>query len=101
LATPFTRDDRRDILRATVFLWSTPFDTPRASSGCAAFSAASAAEASPDAIASSTLRRKVRMRLGLAGAFLGLFGIGHRGGPSGLSGFRLHERPKAPTGDRE
>ena len=31
-----TRFDRRDILRATVFLWSTPRATPRASSGCAA-----------------------------------------------------------------
>lgn len=38
----FTRDDNRDNFRATVFLCSTPLVTPRASSGCAAFSAAAA-----------------------------------------------------------
>ncbi len=35
---------------------------PRASSGCAAFSAAWALAPLPDAMASSTLRRKVRIR---------------------------------------
>jgi hypothetical protein len=40
LTTAFTRDARRDILRATVFLCSTPLVTPRASSGWAAFNAA-------------------------------------------------------------
>jgi len=60
--TSFTRADRRDILRATVFLCSTPLVMPRASSGCAARSAATAASPLPDAIASSTLRRKVRIR---------------------------------------
>jgi len=33
LPRDFTRLDRRDIFRATVFLCSTPFDTPRISSG--------------------------------------------------------------------
>ena len=42
-----TRFDRRDILRATVFLWSTPLPTPRCISGCAAFRATFAAAASP------------------------------------------------------
>src|SRR5690554_212691 len=56
------RFDRRDILRATVFLCSTPLLTPRSSSGWAACSAVFAAPASPEAMASSTRRRKVRMR---------------------------------------
>lgn len=34
---------RREILRATVFLWIVPLDAPRASSGCAVFSALRAA----------------------------------------------------------
>ncbi len=42
-ASDLTRDDRRDILRAAVFLCITPLVTPRISSGCAAFSAAAAA----------------------------------------------------------
>jgi hypothetical protein len=29
-----TRFDRRETLRAAVFLWTTPLDTPRANSGC-------------------------------------------------------------------
>ncbi len=33
VAIAFTRDARRDILRATVFLCSTPFVMPRANSG--------------------------------------------------------------------
>ena len=58
----FTRDARRDIFREAVFLWNTPFVTPRISSGCAARSAATEASLSPDSMASSTLRRNVRMR---------------------------------------
>jgi hypothetical protein len=33
VASAFTRAERRDILRATVFLWATPLVTPRAISG--------------------------------------------------------------------
>ena len=40
VATAFTREAKRDIFRATVFLCSTPLVTPRASSGWAAFKAA-------------------------------------------------------------
>src|SRR6056297_38574 len=58
----FTREASRDILRAAVFLWNTPLVTPRISSGWAARSAVEAASLSPEAIASSTLRRQVRMR---------------------------------------
>lgn len=38
-----TREERRDIFRATVFLCITPLVTPRISSGCAVFSASAAA----------------------------------------------------------
>src|SRR5690606_28435933 len=58
-----TRFERRLILRATVFLWSTPRATPRASSGWAALSASAAADLSPPAIAVSTFFTKLRMRL--------------------------------------
>ena len=58
-----TRDARRDTLRLAVLRWVTPFVAPRMISGWAAFSAAFAASASPDAMASSTLRMKVLMRL--------------------------------------
>src|SRR6056297_2008509 len=51
-----TREARRDILRAAVFLWKTPLLTPRISSGCATRNALAAASLSPEAIASSTLR---------------------------------------------
>lgn len=61
-AMAFTRAAKRDIFRDAVFLWYTPFVTPRISSGCADFSAVWAASLSPEAIASSTLRRYVRMR---------------------------------------
>lgn len=37
-----TRFDRRETLRAAVFLWTTPLDTPRASSGCTRRSASAA-----------------------------------------------------------
>ena len=59
---PRTRNVRRDILRATVFLCITPLVIPRANSGCANFSAAAAASWLPAASASSTLRKKVRIR---------------------------------------
>jgi hypothetical protein len=58
----FTRADRREILRAIVFLWNTPFETARCISGCASLRAADAACLSPEAIASSTLRRNVLTR---------------------------------------
>src|SRR6056297_349640 len=58
----FTREARRDILRDAVFLWRTPLLTPRISSGWAARSAVCAAVVSPEAMASLTFRRKVRMR---------------------------------------
>jgi len=57
-----TRAARRDTLREAVFLWKTPLVTPRISSGWAARRAAAAASLSPEAMASSTLRRKVRIR---------------------------------------
>src|SRR3546814_5219719 len=47
---------RREYLRATVFLCSTPLATPRAISGWAACSAAAAAALSPAATADSTFR---------------------------------------------
>mgnify|MGYP007017151598 CR=1 FL=1 len=56
------RDDSRDNFRDMVCLPKTPFVTARWSSGCACLNAASAAPLSPDAIASSTLRRNVLMR---------------------------------------
>ena len=59
----FTLADKRDILREAVFLCSTPFDTPRISSGCASFNAVCAAPLSPEAMAVSTRFKKVRMRL--------------------------------------
>src|SRR5690606_38817286 len=62
-ASAFTRAAKRDTLREAVFLWITPFCAARMISGCAARSAVSAADLSPLAIASSTLRTKVRMRL--------------------------------------
>ena len=87
-ASAFTRDDRRDILRATVFLCSTPLVTPRASSGWAFFSAAAAAvcvarsnrlfdlaQVGADARAAGFV--DVKARFGLTGAFLGLGGICH------------------------
>lgn len=56
------RDARREILRDTVDLCATPFVTERCNSGCAARSASAAADLSPAAIASSTLRTKERTR---------------------------------------
>src|SRR6187455_1349060 len=61
--SPATRLLSRLVLRATVFLWSTPRATPRAISGCAALSASAAAVLSPPAIALSTFFTKERMRL--------------------------------------
>jgi hypothetical protein len=63
-----TRLVRRDIFRAAVFLWTMPLLTPRANSGCAAFSAASASALLPPAIAISAfftadLRRLLLARL--------------------------------------
>ena len=56
------RDDKRESFRATVVLWNTPLVTARCISGIAALNASSALFLSPDAIASSTLRTKVRTR---------------------------------------
>src|SRR4051794_33513699 len=53
---------RRETFRAPVFLWITPLETPRMISGSAALSATCADFLSPEAIASSTLRVKVRAR---------------------------------------
>ena len=61
-ASALTREVRRDILREAVFLCRTPLVTPRISSGWAAANAVAAASALPDVRASSTLRRKVRIR---------------------------------------
>lgn len=61
-ARAFTRLAKRDTLRALVFLWSTPRVTPREDSDSAWRRAAAALPASPDAMASSTARQKVRIR---------------------------------------
>src|SRR4051812_17911934 len=53
----------RENFRAAVFLWNTPFETPRASSGWTLRIAASACSLSPAAIAASTCLTKVRIRL--------------------------------------
>src|SRR3546814_12240366 len=53
---------RREYLRATVFLCSTPLATPRAISGWAACSAAAAAALSPAAAADSPSSTRVWMR---------------------------------------
>jgi len=58
----FRRLAKRDTLREAVFLWITPFDTARITSGSAALNAAAAAAWSPRATASSNLRMKVRTR---------------------------------------
>ena len=52
-ARAFTRADRRDILRATVFLCTTPLPAARCISGCASRSAAVAASLLPLATAAS------------------------------------------------
>ena len=70
-----TRRVRRDILRATVFLWSTPRATPRAISGWAALSAAAAASLSPASQADSTFLMKLRMRLMRAPLIIGAGGV--------------------------
>jgi hypothetical protein len=54
--------DSLETFRAAVFFFITPFVTDLMISGWAAFRAAFAASLSPPAIASSTLRMKVRMR---------------------------------------
>ena len=58
-----TRLESLETLREPVFLWITPFETPRMISGSAAFSAAKAAFMSPEMMASSTLRIKPRIRV--------------------------------------
>src|SRR5579872_5168807 len=58
-----TRAARRETLREPVFLWITPFVTPRIICGSAAFSAAAAASRLPAESASSTLRTAVRIWL--------------------------------------
>jgi hypothetical protein len=57
------RAESREIFREAVFLWRIPFWALRISSGWALRKAASAADLSPEEIASSTLRTKVRIRL--------------------------------------
>src|SRR5690606_12795024 len=59
----FTRALRRLTLRAATLAWTMPLPAARLISGSAALSAVEAAAWSPEAIASSTLRMKVRMRL--------------------------------------
>src|SRR5690606_32272313 len=54
---------RREIFRAAVFLCITPFWVLAMMSGWAVLRASAAAALSPDAIASSTLRTKVRTRV--------------------------------------
>ena len=61
-ARAFTRADKREILRDTVFLCKTPRETPRCISGCARRRASRALAASPAAIAISTFFTNVRMR---------------------------------------
>ncbi len=58
-----TRADKREIFRDKVLRWNVPLEAARISSGWAAFRASLAAALSPEAIASSTARRKVRTRL--------------------------------------
>ena len=65
-AMPLILADRRESLRDTVLRWNKPLLTPRINSGWAARNAAVACSLSPLAMARSTLRRKVRMRLSLA-----------------------------------
>lgn len=62
-AIALIRADMRDRRRATVLRWIRPRLAPRISSGCAARNADRASAWSPLAIASSTLRRKVLIRL--------------------------------------
>ncbi len=56
------RADSREILRADVFLWRTPFEAARMISGCASRRASDARALSPDVIASSTRRMNVLIR---------------------------------------
>src|SRR5215470_19340096 len=56
------RFDSRESLRATAFLWTTLWEAPRISAGCAALNAACASLLLPEAIASSTFFISVRMR---------------------------------------
>jgi len=58
-----TRRDNRDTFRDAVFLWTIPFCALRMISGWASARAFDAASASPLAIASSTLRIWLRMRV--------------------------------------
>lgn len=62
LANALMRADNRDSFRATVLAWMTPLPDARCISGCAARSAAAAADLSPPAIAASTFLTNVRMR---------------------------------------
>ena len=61
-ARAFTRAERREILRETVFLCKMPFETPRCISGCAWRRASRALSESPAAIAVSTFFTNVRIR---------------------------------------
>src|SRR4029077_18094204 len=58
-----TRFARRETLRDAVLRWSIPFCAVRTMIGSASFKAARAASFLPEAIASSTLRTELRMRL--------------------------------------
>ena len=60
---PAIRLESRETFRDATFLCITPFWALRINSGCAAFNAAAAAALSPEAIASSTLRTEVLVRL--------------------------------------
>src|SRR5208282_4351481 len=59
----FTRAVRRETLRDAVFLWITPRCAARITTGATVCKTSAATFASPAAIASSTLRTKVRSRL--------------------------------------
>src|SRR6186997_295648 len=58
-----TRFARRETLRDAVLRWTMPFCAVRRMIGSASFRAARAASLLPEAIASSTLRNELRMRL--------------------------------------
>jgi hypothetical protein len=62
LASALMRADRRESLRATMFLCTTFCPTPRISTGCAALNASAAACLFPLAIAVSTFFRYVLIR---------------------------------------
>ena len=58
-----TRFARRETLRDADLRWTMPFCAVRTMTGSASFNAARAASLFPEAIASSTLRTELRIRL--------------------------------------